>query len=76
MIALFLFLSIARNICVLGKHTTQIREQWGAAKQLPLKTNHTSEIGTAGSSGSYMSVPRGLVPPLSVIIIDSLSIPF
>lgn len=76
LIALFLILSTARNVCALCKHTIQIREQWEAVKWLTWKTKHTSEIATVSSSGSYMSIQLGFILPLSLIIIDSLSIPF
>lgn len=76
LIALFLILSTARNVCALCKYTIQIREQWEAAKWLTWKTKHTSEIATVSSSGSYMSIQLGFILPLSLIIIDSLSIPF
>lgn len=76
LIALFLTLSTARNVCALCKYTIQIREQWEAAKWLTLKTKHTFGIATVSSSGSYMSIQLGFILPLSLIIIDSLSIPF
>lgn len=76
LIALFLILSTARNVCAPRKYTIQIREQWEAAKWFTLKTKHTFEIATASSWGSYMSTLLGFILPLSLIFIDSLSIPF